>query len=86
MTHFEDFDKRKAVSAAKAETGEGRDASLDVTGRFPLQEEERRLLEALWAINRAILDPDEPHGHFDRLKRTRDEVWDLGVDLYGWTD
>lgn len=85
MSHFEEFDHRKAVAAARADTGEERDASLDETGRFPLQEEERRLREALWALNRTIV-PDMPETHEARIRRIRDGVWELGVELYGWSE
>lgn len=63
MTHFEDFDPRKAASERA--------------------EDEKRLREALHALNRAI---DPARDDQEKLVNTRDQVWDLGVKLYGWTD
>jgi hypothetical protein len=63
--------------------GEGFDSSLDETGRFSVSEDERRLREALFALNRAI---DPSRDDQERLVRVRDEAWELGVELYGWTD
>lgn len=52
-------------------------------------EDEKRLKEALYALNRAIMPDDESFTgptRNARLERIRDEVWDLGRGLYGWTD
>jgi hypothetical protein len=107
VTHFEDFDRRKAEGAARAEEaarssrGEGWDASLDPSGRFPVPDEERRLREALFGLNRTLpanylelvnapVPPLEEGGRerlaIMQLARVRDVVWQLGVDLYGWSE
>lgn len=51
----------------------------------PVGDDERRLREALYALNRAI-EPDGEGDAFDRLRRVRDKVFSLGVELYGWSD
>jgi hypothetical protein len=98
VSHFEEFDRRKAEGAArdygdltpeeqaawKREVGITETAAGFTLGEPQVSDEERRLREALFGLNRA-LDPDGEGDAFDRLRRARDEVWSLGAELYGWS-
>lgn len=68
MTHFEQFDQKKEAARAVNEAWAA--------------EDEKRLREALHALNRAI-DPEWPR---PEVVKARDEVWELGVRTFGWTD
>lgn len=69
------------------ETGEGHDPSLDDSGKLPVKDEERLLKEALFALNRAIVDDQTvAGGQGFGVVWVRDEIWVLGERLYGWSD
>lgn len=50
-------------------------------------DEEKRLRDALYALNNAILPDDTSFTGPIRnssIEKARDEIWSLGKDLYGW--
>ena len=83
MTHFEDFDRRKTQTRVSEDERRLRDALYALNQALPV--ESTRIEDY---IDEFLGDDNDEFAarNLRRLVRVRDEVFELGRELYGWTD